>query len=47
MDFVRHSHPLHFMTFPETDMLDWPITRPDGTEEGNFVGKFLDTYSTK
>jgi uncharacterized protein YegJ (DUF2314 family) len=31
-------------TFPETDMLDWLISKPDGTEEGNFVGKFLDHY---
>ena len=28
----------------ESELLDWLITRPDGTEEGNFVGKFLDTY---
>jgi len=28
----------------ESDLLDWLITRPDGTEEGNVVGKFLDTY---
>ncbi|WP_432728937.1 hypothetical protein [Variovorax sp. W6] len=34
-------------TFPETDMVDWLITRPDGTEEGNFVGKFLDTYKPR
>ena len=31
-------------TFPASDILDWLITKPDGTEEGNFVGKFLDTY---
>jgi hypothetical protein len=31
-------------TFPEADMLDWLISKPDGTEEGNVVGKFLDTY---
>ncbi len=31
-------------TFPESDILDWVIAGPDGTEEGNFVGKFLDTY---
>ena len=30
--------------FPETELLDWLITLPDGTEQGNFVGKFLDTY---
>lgn len=28
----------------EAELLDWLITRPDGTEEGNVVGKFLDTY---
>jgi uncharacterized protein YegJ (DUF2314 family) len=31
-------------TFPESDILDWTITLPDGTEEGNFIGKFLDEY---
>ncbi len=31
-------------TFAEPDLLDWLIAKPDGTEEGNFVGKFLDTY---
>jgi len=30
--------------FPEDRLLDWLITKPDGSEEGNFVGKFLDTY---
>ncbi|MDQ3745374.1 MAG: DUF2314 domain-containing protein [Acidobacteriota bacterium] len=32
-------------SFPESELLDWTITKPDGTEEGNFVGKFLDTYN--
>jgi hypothetical protein len=31
-------------TFLESELLDWTITKPDGSEEGNFVGKFLDTY---
>ena len=31
-------------SFPETELIDWMISKPDGTEEGNFVGKFLDTY---
>lgn len=31
-------------SFPESQILDWLITYPDGSEEGNFVGKFLDTY---
>jgi hypothetical protein len=30
-------------TFSEADILDWLITHPDGSEEGNFVGKFLDS----
>jgi len=28
----------------EADILDWLISKPDGSEEGNYVGKFLDTY---
>lgn len=26
------------------DVVDWMISKPDGSEEGNDVGKFLDTY---
>jgi Uncharacterized protein conserved in bacteria (DUF2314) len=32
------------LTCSESEVLDWTISKPDGTEEGNFVGKFLDTY---
>jgi len=31
-------------SFTESDLLDWTVSKPDGTEDGNFVGKFLDTY---
>lgn len=31
-------------TFPESELLDWLITHPDGSEEGNVVGKFLDGW---
>ena len=31
------------LTFRETEVVDWLISKPDGSEEGNFVGKFLDT----
>jgi hypothetical protein len=31
-------------TLRESEILDWLISLPDGTEEGNVVGKFLDTY---
>ena len=32
-------------SLPESEIFDWLITKPDGSEEGNFVGKFLDTYN--
>jgi uncharacterized protein YegJ (DUF2314 family) len=32
------------MVVEEPDVYDWTISKPDGTEEGNFVGNFLDTY---
>lgn len=28
----------------ESELIDWMISKPDGSEEGNLVGKFLDTY---
>ena len=31
-------------TFGLTELSDWMIARPDGTEEGNEVGKFMETY---
>ncbi|MEY4561228.1 MAG: hypothetical protein RLZZ618_505 [Pseudomonadota bacterium] len=31
-------------TFDDKQLIDWMISKPDGTEEGNEVGKFLDTY---
>jgi len=31
-------------TFPESELIDWLITYPDGSEEGNVVGKFLDEW---
>ena len=34
-------------TFPESELIDWTISKPDGTEEGNFVGNFLDSYRTE
>jgi hypothetical protein len=32
---------------PFGDVLDWTIVRPDGTEEGNFVGKYLDSLQNR
>ncbi len=34
-------------SFPEVAMLDWLITKADGSEEGNFVGKYMDPLHTK
>jgi hypothetical protein len=31
-------------SFPEGELIDWLISRPDGSEEGNVVGKFLDEW---
>jgi hypothetical protein len=33
--------------FSENELIDWTISKPDGTEEGNFVGKFLDNYQAQ
>ncbi len=41
---VRTFKTGQWVKFPESGLLDWTITRPDGTEEGNVVGKFLNTY---
>jgi uncharacterized protein YegJ (DUF2314 family) len=30
--------------FPDSEIMNWLIVRPDGTEEGNYVGKFLDHW---
>ena len=29
----------------EDALLDWMFSKPDGSEEGNVVGKFLDRYT--
>lgn len=31
--------------FPESELIDWTISNADGTEEGNVVGTFLDTWN--
>jgi len=35
------------VSFPEGAILDWCILDPQGNEEGNYVGKFLDAYRLK
>lgn len=31
----------------EHDLIDWLISKPDGSEEGNVVGKFLDKWNAR
>lgn len=45
IEVVSGYHLRQPYTFPESELLDWMVARPDGTEEGNVVGKFLDTYT--
>ena len=33
------------MEIEEKDVIDWTITDSKGTEEGNFIGKFLDSLT--
>lgn len=35
------------VAFSESRIDNWLILRPDGTEEGNYVGKFLDHYKPR
>ena len=42
VDVVRSFRPWQHVSFPESEIEDWSILHPDGSEEGNFVGKFLE-----
>lgn len=44
VNVVHGYHRGQILTLPESRVLDWTITRPDGSEEGNVVGNFLDNY---
>jgi len=41
LDTVREYRKGQAITFSEKHVLDWVILRADGSEEGNFVGKYL------
>ena len=41
---VQGFHKGQRYTFPETELIDWTLSNADGTEEGNVVGNFLDTW---
>ena len=40
---LKEYKTLQNVDFNESDILDWLFTKPDGSEEGNYVGKYLDT----
>lgn len=44
VDILTNYHSGQRITFPESDVEDWLIQRPDGTQEGNVVGKFLNRH---
>ena len=37
----RRGQPL---SLAEAEVVDWMVARPDGTEEGNWMGRFIDAY---
>ena len=42
---ILHSYKTgQTITVKESEIDNWVIQRPDGSEEGNYVGKFLDHY---
>lgn len=41
-DLVKNYRLKQVISFPESAILDWTISHPDGSEEGNYVGKLLD-----
>ena len=44
MEAVHGYAPHEMLSFKEGQILDWVITKADGLEEGNFVGRFLESY---
>jgi uncharacterized protein YegJ (DUF2314 family) len=44
---ITNYHYRDRVSFPESDVLDWTIVSPDGTEEGNVVGKFIDKWKPR
>lgn len=47
LGIVTNYHYDQAITFPESDVMNWLFVRPDGSEEGNILGNFLDHYKPK
>ncbi|NVO32630.1 DUF2314 domain-containing protein [Hymenobacter lapidiphilus] len=43
LNLVQQYQPGQSISLPESAVLDWTITTADGREEGNFVGKLIDS----
>jgi hypothetical protein len=43
MNFVTKYKEGDAYSFPEKELIDWTIVRPDRSEEGNVVGKYIDS----
>ena len=44
MDLIKKFKKGDALTCRDSQIMDWTISKPDGSEEGNFVGKFLNPY---
>jgi hypothetical protein len=40
----RHGQTI---SFPEAEVIDWTISKPDGSEDGNYIGKYMDALRDK
>jgi uncharacterized protein YegJ (DUF2314 family) len=45
LDLLTNYQKGERIQFPESDVKSWVIVRPDGSEEGNDVGKFLEHWT--
>jgi hypothetical protein len=43
LETVREYKSNQLVAFEERNVIDWLITKPNGSEEGNFIGKYLDS----
>ncbi|HJV47805.1 MAG TPA: DUF2314 domain-containing protein [Geothrix sp.] len=41
---VTGFRPGQKLSIPEIELLDWTISKPDGSEEGNLIGKYLESH---
>jgi uncharacterized protein YegJ (DUF2314 family) len=44
INLLTNHHLGERVQFPESQVKNWLILRPDGSEDGNYVGKFLDHW---